>query len=198
MGRKARGSEDYKPEITISSRRVYDGRVVSLRVDTVRLAGGRTARREIVEHRGAVALVALDPDGNVLLVRQYRKPVERALLEIPAGTLDAGEDPTDCARRELTEETGYSPGRLTPVVGFYSAPGFCTEYLHVFLATDLSPSAAVPDADEEIEVIRLPLDECLRLVREGEIRDAKSIVGLLALAAGLGRDRSGVPPASGA
>ncbi len=179
-------NSDNPGEPTISSQRIYDGRVVKLRVDTVQLPGGRTARREIVEHPGAVALVALDPDGKVLLVRQYRKPVERALLEIPAGTLNPGEDPAACAARELAEETGYRPGKLVPLVGFYSAPGFCEEYLHVYLATDLSPAVAEADADESIELVRLPLAECLRLARAGEIRDAKSLIGLLAAQAGWG------------
>lgn len=174
-------------EPTISSRQVYQGRVVSLRVDTVRLPDGRTTQREIVEHRGAVALVALDADGNVLLVRQYRKPAERYLLEIPAGTLDPGEAPEACARRELAEETGHEPGKLAPLAGFYSAPGFCAEYLHVYLATDLRPARGHPDVDEEIQLVRLPVAECLRLVRSGEICDAKSIVGLLALQAGWGQ-----------
>ena len=174
-------------EPTVSSRLIYDGRVVKLRVDTVRLPSGQTAQREIVEHRGAVAMVALDVDGNVLLVRQYRKPAERFLLEIPAGTLDPGEAPEACARRELVEETGHEPGRLVPLAGFYSSPGFCTEYLHVYLATDLRPARGHPDVDEEIQLVRLPVAECLRLVRAGDICDAKSIVGLLALQAGWGQ-----------
>lgn len=173
-------------EPTVSSRSIYSGRVVKLRVDTVRMPGGHTAQREIVEHPGAVALVALDADGNVLLVRQYRKPAERFLLEIPAGTLAPGEAPEECARRELAEETGYTPGKLVRLAGFYSAPGYCTEYLHVYLATELRPQRAQADVDEDIQVVRLPLAECLRLARAGEICDAKSLVGLLAVQVGWG------------
>jgi len=166
-------------EVTIASRRLYEGRIVNLRVDTVRLEDGRITEREIVEHRGAVAVVALDEDDNVLLVRQFRKPTERELLEIPAGTLEEGEEPASCARRELAEETGYQAGLLEPMGGFYSSPGFCTEYIHLYLATDLSPSSARAEYDEAIELIRVPLPEALRMIGRGEICDAKTIVGLL-------------------
>jgi ADP-ribose pyrophosphatase len=174
------------PEVVLSSEVVYSGRVVKLRVDKVRLPNGREATREVVDHRGAVALVALDADGNCLLVRQYRSAVGQVLLEIPAGTLEAGEDPAVCAARELAEETGYRPGKLVELVGFYSAPGFCTEHLWLYLATDLVEQRAEADADEDIELLRAPLRECVELIRTGEIRDAKSIAGLLAVQAGLG------------
>jgi len=179
------------PEVVLSSEVIYSGKVVKLRVDEVRLPNGRATRREVVEHRGAVALVALDADGNCLLVRQYRSAVGRVLLEIPAGTLEADEDPAACAARELAEETGYRPGRLVELFGFYSAPGFCTEHLWVYLATDLVAEALEADADEDIELIRAPLGDCVELIRSGEIRDAKSIAGLLAVQAGWGRTTSG-------
>ena len=184
-------STEAAPEVVLSSELVYSGRVVKLRVDEVRLPNGRVAKREVVDHRGAVALVALDSDGNCLLVRQYRSAVGSVLLEIPAGTLEPGEDPADCARRELAEETGYRPGRLVEILGFYSAPGFCTEYLRVYLATDLVAQRAEADADEDIELVRLPLADCVELIRSGEIRDAKSIVGLLAVQAGWGTSAPG-------
>ena len=175
------------PEEVLASDEIYSGRVLKLRVDTVRLASGRESKREIVEHRGAVAIVPLDGQGNCLLVRQYRSAVGGDLLEIPAGTLEPGEDPSLCAARELAEETGYRPGRLTPLTGFYSAPGFCTEYLWVYLATDLVRDPRAADDDEEISLVRLPFERCVELVRAGEIRDAKSIVGLLAVQAGWDR-----------
>jgi ADP-ribose pyrophosphatase len=179
------------PEVVLSSDVVYSGRVVKLRVDEVRLSNGRVARREVVEHRGAVALVALDADGNCLLVRQYRSAVGRTLLEIPAGTLEPGEDPAACAARELAEETGYRPGNLVEILGFYSAPGFCTEHLWVYLATDLVAERAEADVDEDIELVRASAQECVELIRSGEIRDAKSIAGLLAVQAGWGQSASG-------
>jgi ADP-ribose pyrophosphatase len=168
-------------EVTIDSHIDFRGRLLTVRTDRVRLADGSETSREIVEHRGAVAIVAVDSEGQILLVRQYRKAAERALLEIPAGTLEPGEEPQDCAGRELIEETGYQAARIERICGFYTAPGYCTEFLDVFVARELTPAFAEADADERIEVTRLPLDECLRLVRSGGICDAKSIVGLLAV-----------------
>lgn len=170
------------PERTIASRRIYEGRILNLRVDTVELPDGTTSTREIVEHRGAVALVVLDEERNVLLVRQYRKPLERYMLEIPAGTLEQGEAPDDCARREIQEETGFAARSLERIGGFFSAPGFCTEYLHLYLATDLEPSALSGDEDEEIELVRMPFDRALEMVQSGEICDSKSMAGLMLVA----------------
>ena len=174
------GTGDESPEKLLDTSLIYSGRVVRLRVDTVLLANGGTAKREVIEHPGAVAIVAFDERGDVLLVRQYRRAADRYLLEIPAGTLKPGEDLALCAHRELIEETSERASRLDPLVGFFSAPGFCSEYLHVFVATGLSPESGVPDDDEDIEVVRLPLEECLKRVRSGEICDAKSVAGLLA------------------
>ena len=179
------------PETVLGSNLVYDGRVVRLRVDTVRLSNGREATREVIEHPGAVALVAFDERGDVLLVRQYRRAAGRYLLEIPAGTLKPGEEPLACAGRELTEETNYRASKIEPLVGFFSAPGFCSEFLHVFVATGLAPAPGVPDEDEEIEVVRLPLAECLERVRAGEVCDAKSVAGLLAASCLRGAGRRG-------
>ena len=166
-------------EQTLSSRRIYEGRVINLRVDTVRLRSGRVTTREIVEHGGAVAIVAVDEKDQLVLVRQYRKPVDRLLLELPAGGLAPGEDPQDGAARELLEETGYRAGRMERLGGLYSSPGFCTEYLHIYLATDLIARRMRPEIDEDIEVLHVPLTEARRLVDTGEICDAKSIIGIL-------------------
>ena len=166
-------------EATISTDRVFSGRLINLRIDTVSLPNGHVARREIVEHPGAVALLPLDADGKLVLVRQYRKPAERLLLELPAGTLHRGEDPKLAAQRELQEEIGYSAGKLERLTGFYTCPGFCTEYMHVFLATDLRPSRLPADEDESLEPLHLSLDEALELMHKGEICDAKTIAGLL-------------------
>ena len=166
-------------ERTISTRKIYEGRIVNLRVDTVELPGGRTSEREIVEHRGAVVIAAIDGQGNVLLVRQFRKAVGQVLLELPAGTLDPGEDPETCALREIQEETGFRAGKLEKLGGFYSAPGFLTEYLQLFMATELEPNARAGDDDEDIEVVPTPLSKVPHLIATGEIRDAKSVAGLL-------------------
>jgi ADP-ribose pyrophosphatase len=162
----------------VESRRVYEGRVVSLRVDRVKLPDGRSAVREVVEHAPVVAIVALDSRGDVLLVRQFRLPVKQSLLEIPAGGVDSGETAEEAAQRELQEETGQRAGRLERLCSFFASPGYCDEYMHLYLATGLEPSALAADADESIEVVRKPLDEALRLIERGEICDAKTIVGL--------------------
>jgi ADP-ribose pyrophosphatase len=166
-------------EPTLDSKRIYEGKIVNLRVDTVKLPSGKRTKREVVEHGGCTAIVALDSEKNVLLVRQYRKAVERSLLEIPAGGIEPSEDPLDCARRELEEETGFSAERWEHLSVFYTSPGFCTEFMHLYLATDLKASKRDADDDEHIEVVRVPLKKTLELIASGEVCDAKSIAGLL-------------------
>jgi ADP-ribose pyrophosphatase len=168
-------------EPTIATENIYSGRILNLRVDTVRLPGGDTTRREIVEHAAAVALVALDAEENVLLVRQFRKPTEIRLLELPAGSVDAGEAPEAAARRELQEETGFLPGNLQRLVTFYTTPGFSTELMYLYLATNLTPARLPADDDESIDVVRVPLGEIPELISSGGVVDAKTLVGLLML-----------------
>lgn len=166
-------------ERVIEQRRVFEGKVVNLRVDTVQMPDGRTATREVVEHTPAVAIVPVDAEGRVVLVRQWRVPAGAALLEAPAGSVDHGEDIEAAAQRELQEEIGYRAGRLTRMAGFWVAPGYCTEYIHVFLAEDLIESRLDADDDENIEVVRLSLADALTAITTGDIDDAKSQVGLL-------------------
>ena len=166
-------------EPTLSSESVYKGRIIDLRVDTVRLPNGDTTKREVIEHRGAVGIVPVDAAGNVVLVRQFRKPIERAILEIPAGTRDRDEPIEVCLHRELREETGLTADHTERLVGYYSAVGFCTEYIEVFLATGLHEGQAGPDEDEFVEVVRVPLARALAMVDAGEVVDAKTIIGLL-------------------
>jgi len=166
-------------EETISSQLVYDGRAVKLRVDTVRMPGGRETSREIVEHSACVAIIAVDADDNVLLVNQFRKPVEKELLEIPAGGIEPGEDAVATVRRELREETGYLPRKVERLGGFYSTPGYCTEYLHLYLASDLVPSPLNAEDTDSIELVRVPISQISGLITSGSICDAKSIAGLL-------------------
>ena len=166
-------------EETLSSRMVYDGRAVKLRVDTVRMPSGRETMREIVEHSDCVAIIAVDDKDNILLVSQFRKSVEKELLEIPAGGIEPGEDPVDCVRRELREEAGFLPRKVERLGGFYSSPGYCTEYLHLYLATDLVPSPLQAEDSESIRLDRVPLAQIPGLIASGSICDAKSIAGLL-------------------
>ncbi len=166
-------------EPTIDSKVVFEGRILTLRVDTVRLPNGRETTREIAEHSDSVCIVPIDDDGNVVLVRQFRKPVDMDLLEVPAGGIEEGEVSDEAVQRELQEEIGYTAGNLRHLSSFWLAPGWCTEYMHAYLATDLTPSSLVADDDEFITVVRMPLAESLRLVQEGQIRDAKSISALL-------------------
>jgi ADP-ribose pyrophosphatase len=164
-------------EKTVSSRIIYEGRAVRLRLDTVQKPGGKRTTREIVEHADCVAIVAVDGD-NVLLVRQFRKAAEKELLEIPAGGIDGGEDAEAAVIREMQEETGFRPQKLERLGGFYSAPGYVTEYLHLYLATDLVPGRLHAEDSEEIEVVRVPVAEVPGLIASGKIGDAKSIAGL--------------------
>jgi len=168
-----------KPEKKLATQQIYKGRAVNIRVDTVEKAGGTKTTREVVEHSDCVAVVALDEQGNILLVRQFRHAVDRFLLEIPAGGIDPGEEPTDSVRRELQEEIGYFPREIDKLGGFYATPGYGTEYLHCFVATDLVAARLVAEDTDDIELIRVSPDEVPRLIASGEICDAKSIAALL-------------------
>ena len=174
-------------ERVTATRRIHEGRIVSLREDTATLADGRTVLREVVEHAEVAAIVPLDADGKVILVRQYRLPAREALLEIPAGAADDGEGIEEAAQRELREETGYRAGRLERLCGFFVSPGYCTEFIHAFLATNLIEDPIDGDPDEVIALERMTLDDAVRLIETGEIKDGKSIVGLLVAAKLTGR-----------
>jgi len=169
---------DIEEKIT-STKRVYDGRIINLRVDTVLLPNGKMSQREIVEHHGAVAMVPLLDKETVVLVRQYRRAAAAALLEIPAGTRDHDEDIELCARRELAEEIQYSAGRMVKLFHSYVAPGYSTEVIHTFLALDLTTTEGHTDEDEFVEVVTLPLAEAIAKIGSGEIVDSKTISALL-------------------
>lgn len=167
-------------ETPVSRERIFDGKVIDVEKWTVRLPDGALAPREIVLHRGAAAVVAVDDAGFVTLVRQHRVAVGEVTLEIPAGKLDApGEDPLVCAKRELEEETGLRAQRWQPLTVLLTTPGFSSERIALYLATGLSAAKAHPDEDEFLDVVRMPLDEAIGRVMRGELRDGKSAVGLL-------------------
>ena len=183
MNRAQTGGEDPPQAETLSTRRGFDGVHVHVRVDEVRLPSGRIASREVVEHPGSVAIVAVTTEGSVLLLRQRHHPIGRTLLGIPAGTLEPGESPETCARRELEEETGYRAGRLTPLATHFTSPGYTDERMTIFYAEDCEPVGGVIDPDELIHLAPVPLAEIGRLVAPGpeQLADAKTLIGLLLL-----------------
>jgi ADP-ribose pyrophosphatase len=176
---------------TVSSRTVFEGRVFRVRLDDLRYADGATYRCDVVEHPGSIGVIPLTGDGEIVLVRQYRHPVERVLWEIPAGTAETGEDPRECALRELAEETGYRAERIAPLWTVYMTPGFCDEIMHFFLAQGLVPGEQSLDPDERIDVGIFDLAHALRMLAAGEIADVKTLLALQWLSAQRGEVGSG-------
>lgn len=167
-------------EIPFEKETIFDGRILRVEKWQVTCPNGQSAPREIVVHKGAAAVVPVYEDGTTLLVRQHRVSVDRVTLEIPAGKLDSwGEDPYDCAVRELEEETGLKAERFTLLTSVLTTPGFCTEKIAIYLAQGLTQGETHPDEDEFLGLVRMPLDEAIELVMRGEIRDGKTICGLL-------------------
>ena len=166
-------------EKIISSQPIYQGKIINLRLDEVLLPDGRKARREVVEHPGAVAILAVNDSGEAYFVRQYRLAVAEDLLEIPAGKLEPEESPAECAVRELAEEVGVKPKELRQIAVYYSSPGFATERLHLYLATGLEPVEALQQAEESLQVSRISLPEAIKMAKEGKITDGKTLIALL-------------------
>jgi ADP-ribose pyrophosphatase len=166
-------------ETVLASERVYEGRILNLRVDQIRTPAGVEALREIVENGSAVAVVAVDDQQRVVLVRQYRHAVRDLVSEVPAGKLDGDEDPLEGAQRELREETGFRAGRFERLGSFYPAPAWSTEFVYLYLATELTPGPTQLDVDEAIELLRMPLVEAIGLIHSGAITDGKTMAALL-------------------
>ncbi len=166
-------------EKTLENKEIYRGRVFTVFEQTVELENGKVAKREIVRHNGGAAIVAIDEDFNVYLVRQFRKPFDIETLEIPAGKLEIGEDPYFCAVRELKEETGVSAGEIESLGYILTTPGFCDEKLYLYLATHLSPGRMNLDYDEFLSCEKVPLSECILKIERGEINDSKSVIAIL-------------------
>jgi len=165
-------------EKTLSSKEIFNGRIIKVRVDKVILPDGNESSREIVEHAGAVAILPLDDENNIWMVQQYRKPVEKTLLEIPAGIIEENEEPLVCAQRELAEETGLRAARWEKILSYYSSPGFSNEILHIYMARELTDGEAKPDKDEFLKITKIPLEEAYKSIFEGKILDGKSIIGI--------------------
>ena len=166
----------------VGKKTVWRGRAVDFRVDTVRLPSGKLATREFLDHPGAVGVVPFLDDEHVVMVRQYRHPVGEVTLELPAGKLDRGESVTACLRRELREETGYTARKLTPLIQYWPTPAFANEVLHLYVAEGLKPGKMSTDEDEFLQCVVLPFRKALGMVRRGEIKDSKTVVGLLCCA----------------
>lgn len=166
-------------EKTVASQEIFTGRVLEFRVDTVELPDGSLATRELVHHPGGVAVVPVDDDGYVYLVRQWRKPYEEAVLEIPAGKRDKGEEPLPGAIRELGEETGLVAGKYTDLGSFYPSPGYVDEVIYLYLATGLKEGDAHPDDDEYVETEKIHIDTLVDMIMKNEIKDGKTIAAVL-------------------
>lgn len=166
-------------EKTVSSEKVFEGRIIKVKVDRVEMPDGSVATRELVEHPGGVGIVAITDKDEIILVEQYRKPLDKAIYEIPAGKLDPGEHHRTCGIRELEEETGLS-AKVFDYMGFiYPSPGFTDEITHVYLAKELTQGETHPDDDEFLDVKKVPFDTALKMVMDGKINDAKSVFGIL-------------------
>jgi ADP-ribose pyrophosphatase len=170
-------NNDKNHESTISSEMIYEGKVIKLQVDEVRLPNGKTTKREIIKHPGAVAILPITNDGSIIFVEQFRKALERSLLEIPAGKMEKGEAPETTARRELEEETGYDCEKLVHLVSFYTSPGFADEIVHLYMAEGLKKAAGLNQADDDefVEVKKLTLEQAKESVITKEIYDAKTL-----------------------
>lgn len=165
-------------ENTVESNLVYEGGIINLRVDKLKLGDGKLAIREVVEHNGGVVIACMPREGHVVIIRQYRYSIDGDLLELPAGRIERGENPLPAAQRELTEETGYRAKHWKELSQMYTAPGFCNEILYLYLATDVEFVGKSLDEDEETEVIELSIDDAWKLVLNGAVRDAKTAAGL--------------------
>ncbi|HHY03701.1 MAG TPA: NUDIX hydrolase [Thermoanaerobacterales bacterium] len=165
-------------ETTLNSKKIFTGKILSLRVDEVKLPNGNISKREIVEHPGAVAIVAINENMEVLMVKQYRKPTESTLLEIPAGKLEKGETADICAQRELMEEVGFRALDMKFLAKFYTTPGFSNELLYLFLGQKLEKKSKKADDDENIQVEKIPFLEAVKMAYDGKFLDAKTIIGL--------------------
>jgi len=160
------------------SRVLYRGPIFKIRKDDLLLPNGRVSQIDIVDHRDSVTMIPLDQEGMIWFISQYRHPIHKELLELPAGVIEEGETPEICAQREIREEIGMAANKLDRIGGFYLAPGYSSEYMHVFLATSLHPDPLQCDTDEIIKVVKLPVMEAFRLAKTGQLQDSKSLVGL--------------------
>lgn len=157
---------------------IYKGHIVDLKIENHRF-GDKVKTFEIVHHKEAAVIIPIDKEGRILLIQQWRRAVGEIIIELPAGVLEANEEPIECMNRELREETGFAAKKITPLGGFYTAPGFCDEYLHLFLAEDLHHAPLEPDEDEMIDLLPVTVKEAKHMIERNQIRDAKTVAGIL-------------------
>ena len=169
---------DYN-EKTLTSQTLYEGRIITVKRDEVELVNGKTSFREVVEHNGGVGILPVDGDGNVYLVKQFRYPFRETTLEIPAGKLEKGEKPFECAVRELSEETGFTAAKYDDFGKFYPSPGYCMEILYIYMARELTRGKIHLDDNEFLDVVKMPLEDAVDMVMRGELYDAKTIIAIL-------------------
>ncbi|MEJ6950969.1 NUDIX hydrolase [Natronospora cellulosivora (SeqCode)] len=175
MSKEKNNSQEEK---TINSQTIYEGNIIKIRKDEVLLSNDNHSEREIVEHSGGVTILALSDDDRILMVEQFRKAAEESLLELPAGKLEKGEDPLECAKRELIEETGFEASNIKHLFSFYTTPGFCDEIIHLYLASNLKNVGINPDDDEILINHSIEKGDIMEMIRDGRIKDAKTIIGL--------------------
>ena len=177
MEKNSRGQKERELAAAKKTDEIHQGRIITVYQETLYLKD-KTVVIDLVKHPWAVAILPIDSKGNLLFIKQWRRAAEKILIEIPAGTLEEGEHPIDCAARELREETGFSAETLIPLGGFYSAPGFCNEYIHFFLAKDLSPNPLWADDSDDIDLFSISLEEAMLLSTKGELLDSKTLAAL--------------------
>ncbi|WP_352420047.1 NUDIX hydrolase [Proteiniborus sp.] len=165
-------------EKTMKSEKIYEGKILTLRVDTVELPDKKYSKREIVEHPGGVAIVPITNENEIVFVKQFRKATETVLLEIPAGKLEINEHPLDCAIRELKEETGLEAKKIEHIIDYFSSPGFTNEKIHIFIATEVIFGEATPEEDEYMDVVKVDINEAMDMINNGTIIDGKTIIGI--------------------
>ncbi|HLR20429.1 MAG TPA: NUDIX hydrolase [Tissierellaceae bacterium] len=165
-------------EKTMKSDKIYEGKILNLRIDTIELPDKKYSKREIIEHPGSVGIIAITDDNCLILVKQYRKAAEDFLYEIPAGKLEVNEEPRETAIRELREETSYEANKLNYISEFYTSPGYCNEKIHLFLAEDIYITDLDPEPDEFIETVEFNINELINMINKGEIIDSKTIIGI--------------------
>lgn len=168
-------------EKTMKSEKLYEGKIINLRIDTVELPDKKYSKREIVEHPGGVAIVGITDENEILLVKQYRKAVDRVLLELPAGKIEVNEEPKETAFKELKEETGYSTENLEYLLEFYTSPGFSTEKVYIFLAENMEKGEQELESGEYIKVESYKIDDLIKMIKKGDIIDSKTIIGIYAI-----------------